>query len=274
MTSREENQNADVFARLGAGTQDPVPGGQIREWNGRPKLSNPLNCTHVIEGHSNSVWAVRINGNNLYTAAAGKFGSHEMKFFVLIFNIFPSFRSDRTVRIWDLGKANGPIGLLSHAGPVVAIEYDRKSQLLFSASGAFVRVWDLRTNTARAIKTLCSSGNTLSGHANVGLTQAGETPITALSIGASGNLYMAASDKVRIWDLRNFMCTGKLIGGHQAAVMCVASWEGSNNTDFVATGSKDHYVKVFEVPSSGGIVSAKSNYSPLLHLDPPHYDGK
>lgn len=26
--------------------------------------------------------------------------------------------------------------------------------------------------------------------------------------------------------------------------MCVTSWKGQNNTDFVATGSKDHYVKV------------------------------
>lgn len=60
---------------------------------------------------------------------------------------------------------------------------------------------------------------------------------------------------------------GKLSGGHQAAVMCVTAWEGQNNTDFVATGSKDHYVKVFEVPSSGGLVL------PLLHLEPPHYDG-
>lgn len=68
--------------------------------------------------------------------------------------------------------------------------------------------------------------------------------------------------------LNSFSCIGKLIGGHQAAVMCVASWEGSNKgTDFVATGSKDHYVKVFEVSSTAGIVS------PLLHLEPPHYDG-
>lgn len=50
--------------------------------------------------------------------------------------------------------------------------------------------------------------------------------------------------------------------------MCVTAWEGPSNTDFVATGSKDHYVKVFEVvPSSGGVVN------PLLHLEPPHYDG-
>lgn len=50
--------------------------------------------------------------------------------------------------------------------------------------------------------------------------------------------------------------------------MCVATWEGSEaGTDFVATGSKDHYVKVFEVSSAAGTVS------PLLHLEPPHYDG-
>lgn len=58
-----------------------------------------------------------------------------------------------------------------------------------------------------------------------------------------------------------------MIGGHQAAVMCVAAWEGYDGTDFVATGSKDHYVKVFEVSSTAGPVS------PLLHLEPPHYDG-
>jgi WD40 repeat protein len=93
----------------------------------------------------------------------------------------------------------------------------------------------------------------------------GESPITALTIGASGNLYTAASDKVRFWDLRMYSCLGKLSGGHSAAVMCLQAWEGPGNTDLVATGSKDHYVKVFEVPTTGGLVL------PLLHLEPPHY---
>lgn len=169
--------------------------------------------------------------------------------------------------MWDLAKGSGPIGLLSHAGPVVAIEHDAKGQLLFSACGAYVRVWDLRSSHTKSVKTLCSSGNTLSGNANLALSSNGESSVTALSLGASGNLYVAASDKVRIWDLRSHTSIGKLIGGHQAAVMCVTSWEGQDNTDFVATGSKDHYVKVFEVSSNGGTVS------PLLHLEPPHYDG-
>lgn len=97
-----EDAPADVFSRLGAGTQDPAPGGLIREYSGRvsnrpfvfpisfdqktnhhffyalhdflqAKPSNPLNCTHVVEGHSNSVLAVRVHDNHLYTAAAGNF---------------------------------------------------------------------------------------------------------------------------------------------------------------------------------------------------------
>lgn len=144
------------------------------------KLNNPLNCTHIVEGHSNSVLAVKVFDHNLYTAAA-----------------------DRTVRVWDLNKMNGPVALLSHAGPVLAIEHDPKSKMLFSACGAYVRVWDLRASHTKAVKTLCSSGTTLSGNANLGLTTVGESPVTAVSLGqASGNLYVAASDKVRIWDLR------------------------------------------------------------------------
>lgn len=72
-------------------------------------------------------------------------------------------------------------------------------------------------------------------------------------------LYAAAGSQVRIWDIRKFSSTGKLSGGHQAAVMCLAvgnalpggSIQGDQNeaerVEFVVTGSKDHYVKVFEV---------------------------
>ncbi|KAL1380067.1 hypothetical protein pipiens_014473 [Culex pipiens pipiens] len=115
--------------------------------------------------------------------------------------------------------------------------------------------------------TLCSSGAILPANASLSDLIPGECSITALKLGASGKLYTAASDKVRIWDLRTFSCLGRLSGGHQAAVMCLTAWEGPNNTDLVATGSKDHYVKVFEVNSRGGTVP------PLLNLEPPHYDG-
>lgn len=138
------------------------------------------------------------------------------------------------------------ISLSAHPGPVVGVEYDKSSKILFTASGAFVRTWDLRESNIRPIKTLCSSGVALSGAATLSSIPSGESPITALKLGTtSGNLYTAASDKVRFWDLRMFSCIGKLTGGHQAAVMCVTTWDGPGNTDYVATGSKDHYVKVW-----------------------------
>lgn len=37
--SREDAPAADVFARLGAGVQDPVPGGLIREYSGKVSSS-------------------------------------------------------------------------------------------------------------------------------------------------------------------------------------------------------------------------------------------
>ncbi|XP_050076489.1 kinesin-like protein KIF21B isoform X2 [Anopheles maculipalpis] len=240
--SREDN--GDVFSRLGAGTQDPQPGGNIKELNGRYKAGSPLICTHVVEGHSNSVLSIKVSNQMLFTAAA-----------------------DRTVKVWDLRTNSTPHCLTGHLGPVAAVEYDRVNNLLFSASGAFVKVWDLRSSNIRPIITLCSSGTTLPASANLSDLVPGECSITALTMGASGKLYTAASDKVRFWDLRQFSCLGRLSGGHQAAVMCLTAWEGPNSTDLVATGSKDHYVKVFEVNSSGGVVQ------PLLNLEPPHYDG-
>lgn len=41
--------------------------------------------------------------------------------------------------------------------------------------------------------------------------------------------------------------TGKLSGGHQAAVMCLAVGKLSAHEDIVVTGSKDHYIKVLPV---------------------------
>uniref|UniRef100_A0A182MZD8 Kinesin motor domain-containing protein n=1 Tax=Anopheles dirus TaxID=7168 RepID=A0A182MZD8_9DIPT len=241
--SREDN-GGDVFSRLGAGTQDPQPGGNIKELNGRYKAGSPLICTHVVEGHTNSVLSIKVSNQMLFTAAA-----------------------DRTVKVWDLRTSATPHCLTGHLGPVAAVEYDRVNNLLFSASGAFVKVWDLRTSNIKPIITLCSSGTTLPANATLTDLVPGESSITALTMGASGKLYTAASDKVRFWDLRQFACLGRLSGGHQAAVMCLTAWEGPNSTDLVATGSKDHYVKVFEVNSTGGVVQ------PLLNLEPPHYDG-
>ena len=52
--------------------------------------------------------------------------------------------------------------------------------------------------------------------------------------------------------------------------MCLATGKSDidDEGDYVITGSKDHYIKVFNVADGkGGVVS------PTVNLDPPHYDG-
>ena len=88
----------------------------------------------------------------------------------------------------------------------------------------------------------------------------------ALSCQSSAVLYAAAGSQVRIWDIRKFSSTGKLSGGHQAAVMCLAvgntplggMTDSTEKVEFVVTGSKDHYVKVFEVRDGAtGVLSPR-----------------
>lgn len=137
-------------------------------------------------------------------------------------------------------------------------------------------------NSATCIKTLSSSGLTTNGpvqSSSMGLMTRSTTSLSSLppgealvndvALSATGNsLFSAAGDKVRIWDLRKFHSVGKLSGGHQAAVMCLATDPDPSSSDLVVTGSKDHYVKVFSVPDGrGGVVP------PAANLDPPHYDG-
>merc|ERR1712156_226398 len=118
--------------------------------------------------------------------------------------------------------------------------------------------WDLRTSNTTCVKTLSSSGLTTNG--SVQLVSAnrtlamptGETAVTDIALSPSGlSLFSAAADKVRVWDLRKFHSIGKLSGGHQAAVMCLDTGPTDRaENNYVVTGSKDRYIKVFEVPEN------------------------
>merc|ERR1719251_524577 len=128
--------------------------------------------------------------------------------------------------------------------------------MAFTVSSAFIKVWDLRMSNTTCIKTLSSSGLTTNGpvqlvSANRTLAMpTGETAVTDIALSPSGlSLFSAAADKVRVWDLRKFHSIGKLSGGHQAAIMCLAIGPSNVNMDqnYVITGSKDHYIKVFDV---------------------------
>jgi kinesin family protein 4/21/27 len=49
--------------------------------------------------------------------------------------------------------------------------------------------------------------------------------------------------------------------------MCLAVGR-FDNKDIIVTGSKDHYIKMFEVDEE-----AVGTYNPTVNLEPPHYDG-
>ncbi|KAF0304360.1 Kinesin-like protein KIF21A [Amphibalanus amphitrite] len=248
-TSRDEN----VFSRLTSSTvgqlEERPETGVISAYPGRGGRA-PLLCTHVAEGHAKAVLSVCATNDRLFSGS-----------------------KDRTVKVWDLGTGRQVQSLTGHPNNVVCVRYSEVTQLVFSVSSAFVKVWDLREGAAKCVKTLSSSGLTsssvpLSTPSRTLQMPPGETQINDICLGGADRcLYTAAHNTVRLWDLRKFHSVGKLSGGHQAAIMCLAV-DRRRGGDLVLTGSKDHYIKGFEVPDdTNGIVQQ------CLSLDPPHYDG-
>src|SRR5699024_9046149 len=91
-----------------------------------------------------------------------------------------------------------------------------------------------------------------------------------IRLSADGSTLFSTAEKlVRVWDIRSFSCVGKLNTGHKSLVTCLAvDDEELNDTRMVITGSKDHYIKAFELDSGiNGI------HIPKYTLKPPHYDG-
>ncbi|KAL6259324.1 hypothetical protein P5V15_009240 [Pogonomyrmex californicus] len=242
--SREEN----VFSRLTANRQliasEPQPmKGIISQYQGKTQPRAILQCSHVAEGHSKAVLTVCVTSDLLFSGS-----------------------KDRTVKVWDLETGIERLTLSGHPNNVVAVKYSTIHQLLFSVSAAYVKVWDLRTGNS-CIKTLSSSGHVqigpiaLSTPSRMLQVPMGETTINDLALSLDEQeLYTAASDKVRIWDLRKLTYTARLSTPHTAAIMCLAVAEDGR----VIAGSKDHLISLAEPTISSG---------PSVNLAPPHYDG-
>uniref|UniRef100_A0A8C5RAS5 Kinesin-like protein KIF21A n=1 Tax=Leptobrachium leishanense TaxID=445787 RepID=A0A8C5RAS5_9ANUR len=165
------------------------------------------------------------------------------------------------------------MSLGGHPNNVVSVKYCNYTSLVFTVSTSYIKVWDIR-DSAKCIRTLTSSGqvNTLdpcSNSQNRTVTiPPGENQINQIALNPTGTvLYAAAGNAVRMWDLKKFQSTGKL-SGHLGPVMCLTVDQMANGQDLIITGSKDHYIKMFEM-SEGAL----GTVSPTFCFEPPHYDG-
>ncbi|XP_019934553.1 kinesin-like protein KIF21A isoform X9 [Paralichthys olivaceus] len=223
------------------GVINPVP-------STKSSRSATLQCVHVAEGHSKAVLCVDCTDDLLFTGS-----------------------KDRTCKVWNLVTGQEIMSLAGHPNNVVSVRYS--SSLVFTVSTSYIKVWDIR-DSAKCIRTLTSSGQVNVGDACASNTSrtvtipAGENQINQIALNPNGTvLYTAAGNSVRVWDLRRFASTGKLTG-HLSPVMCLTVDQTGSNQDLVITGSKDHYIKLFDV-TEGSLGSI----SPTHNFEPPHYDG-
>ncbi|RXM36611.1 Kinesin-like protein KIF21A, partial [Acipenser ruthenus] len=92
----------------------------------------------------------------------------------------------------------------------------------------------------------------------------------------SSLVFTVSTSYIKVWDIRDsakcirtltFLSTGKLTG-HIGPVMCLTVDQTGNGQDLIITGSKDHYIKMFDVTEG-----ALGTVSPTHNFEPPHYDG-
>ncbi|KAF4081314.1 hypothetical protein AMELA_G00159900 [Ameiurus melas] len=223
------------------GVINPVPASKSNR-------GGTLQCVHVAEGHSKAVLCVDSTDDLLFTGS-----------------------KDRTCKVWNLVTGQEIMSLGGHPNNVVSVRYS--SSMVFTVSTSYIKVWDIR-DSAKCIRTLTSSGQVSSGDACAAntsrtvTTAAGENQINQIALNPTGTvLYVAAGNSVRMWDLRRFVSTGKLTG-HLGPVMCLTVDHSGIGQDLVITGSKDHYIKMFDVTEG-----ALGSISPTHNFEPPHYDG-
>ncbi|XP_048409691.1 kinesin-like protein KIF21A isoform X1 [Stegostoma tigrinum] len=212
--------------------------------------SAPLYCNHIAEGHNKAVLCLDATDDLLFTGA-----------------------KDRTCKVWNLVTGQEIMSLGGHPNNVVSVKYCSYSSLVFSVSTSYIKVWDIR-DSAKCIRTLTSSGQVSMGDACASTKNRtvtippGENQINQIALNSTGMfLYAASGNSVRMWDLKRFQSTGKLTG-HLGPVMCLTVDQTANGQDLIITGSKDHYIKMFDV-TEGAI----GTVGPTYNFEPPHYDG-
>ncbi|XP_017903423.1 PREDICTED: kinesin-like protein KIF21A isoform X13 [Capra hircus] len=169
-----------------------------------------------------------------------------------IINPFPASKGIRTSPLQCIHIAEG------HTKAVLCV--DSTDDLLFTGSkDRTCKVWNLVTG-----QEIMSLG----GHPN--------NVVSVKYCNYTSLVFTVSTSYIKVWDIRDsakcvrtltFQSTGKLTG-HLGPVMCLTVDRISNGQDLIITGSKDHYIKMFDVTEG-----ALGTVSPTHNFEPPHYDG-
>ncbi|GAB1608440.1 kinesin-like protein KIF21A isoform X3 [Argonauta hians] len=215
--------------------------------------TSPIFCSHVVEGHAKPVLSVCATEDLLFTSS-----------------------KDRTAKVWDLNTGHELQVFAAHSNNVVVLKYNEPTRRLYAVSQSEVKVWDIREmSNPNCVITLNSTGlSSAPVHYQARQSEMNrrEQLINAMSVSDDGQtLFTAVGNLVRMWDLRNFNCVNKLTG-HQSQVMVLAV-ANNNDSQLVVSGSKDHYIKIFEVNAASTAAASTTGIGPTYNLDPPHFDG-
>ncbi|VDK75189.1 unnamed protein product [Litomosoides sigmodontis] len=204
--------------------------------------------THTLDGHTRTVLSVDTNGSVVISGS-----------------------KDRTAKVWDLEKGVEKCTFGHHPSNVSCVRFIPSSQLTLTLSMAYVRIWDLRNE--ECVRTLHSSGLAAAGDTMIANTPRqtvlpiSETMINALELDNTGKLmFTSFNSDVRIWNLEKFAPFGRLSAAtHGSEVSCLEFLGGAKPKIF--TGSRDHYVKMYEINAGGlGLFEASHEFSAA------HYD--
>lgn len=238
-----------MFARLIPNCRQ----GRIVPWDGRSAGSGRVVArTHTLEGHSKGVLSVSANDQQLLSGS-----------------------KDRLAKLWDLCTGSEVRTLGLHPNNVNAVRFVPNSHLAISTSMYQIRVWDLRMEGCAYL--LQSSGQTNEGDSGFTVTSRQnvcpmlETVVHATEIDPTGRLLFSSyNSDVRIWSLEKMVSYGRALAAThspKSEVSCLATASGANGKTWLYTGSKDHYVKAYEIGNDG-----KGTVEATIEFSPPHYD--